>query len=181
MTSSVAEAGSPRRSRPRWVLLGVGVAVAAMLGLVINDRMADARSQDARDAAEPTAWENRAAMDRVLVDAARVMGIDPEVQPQREAPLTCMRHDGRQGVSYFLHDVGDDDPLDDPQRALEEVAQVWRDAGYAVSDVRGVDELWRLTAETPEGAPIAVLTGPGGTSVYGETGCFLRDGAPNES
>lgn len=80
-------------------------------------------------------------------------------------------------MSYFLHEVRGS-PLDDPQSALEEVARSWGEDGYAVSGVGRASELWRLSAETQDGAPISLITGPGGTSLSGETGCFLRDGGP---
>lgn len=166
-----------RRRRLVWVSIVAGGAVVALIAAVVSARVAADRERSERDAAEPTAWENRAAMDQVLVDTALLLGIEGEVQPEREAPLVCVRRDGRQGVSYLLHEVRGG-PLDDPQSALEEAARSWTDAGYAVSDVASVSEVWRLSAETQDGAPISLGTGPGGTVLTGETGCFLRDGAP---
>lgn len=180
MTVPAGESWGPRRRRSVWVPAVVGVLLVVAIGVVIADRVAASRERDEQDAAEPTAWENRVEMDQVLLDAALVLGIEPQVQEQREAPVGCVRRDGREGVSYFLHEVRGE-PLGDPQSALAEVAESWTEAGYAVSDVGQASELWRLSAETQDGAPISVGTGPGGTVLSGETGCFLEDGAPNES
>lgn len=158
-------------------IAAVGVVALGLGAAAITNRVSAAREQDERDATEPTAWENRVEMDQVLLDAALVLGIEPEVQEQREAPVGCVRRDGREGVSYFLHEVRGE-PLADPQSALAEVAEGWTDAGYTVSDIGQASELWRLSAETQDGAPISVGTGPGGTVLSGETGCFLEDGAP---
>lgn len=75
-----------RRRGQMWALLAAGLVAAGLVVAVIVNRVAQAREQDAQDAAEPTAWENRAEMDQVLVDTARLLGISGEVQPQREAP-----------------------------------------------------------------------------------------------
>lgn len=178
---SQVSAGVGGRRKTRWMAIAIVGVVAVGLGAAaVANRVFAAREQDEQDAAEQTAWENRIEMDQVLLDAALMLGIEPQVQEQREAPVGCIRRDGREGVSYFLHEVRGE-PLADPQSALAEVAESWTEAGYAVSDVGQASELWRLSAETQDGAPISVGTGPGGTVLSGETGCFLEDGAPNES
>lgn len=117
-------------------------------------------------------------MEPVLIDTARQLGITSEPLPEGDAPLACERRDGRQGLSYDLHEL-EGEALDDPEASLSEVARAWEELGYAVSSGGGgAGDVWRVSAETPEGAIVEVLTGPAATIVSGETGCFLRDGAP---
>ena len=175
MSQLPAAAGGPRRAR--WLAVAAVGVVAAGLGAAAIAKRVSGQDGDEQGASEPTAWENRIEMDQVLLDTASLLGIEPQVQEQREAPVGCVRRDGHEGVSYFLHEVRGE-PLADPRSALAEVAESWTDAGYAVSDVGQASELWRLTAETQDGAPISVGTGPGGTVLSGETGCFAVDGAP---
>lgn len=180
MTVPAGESGGPRRRRSVWVLAVVGVLVVVAIGVAIADRVAAARERDERDASEPTAWENRVQMEPVLISTARQLGITDEALPESDAPLGCERRDGRQGLSYDLPEF-EGAALDDPEPALTDVARAWEELGYAVSSVGGgAGDVWRVSAETPEGAVVEVLTGPAATIVSGETGCFLQDGGPDE-
>ncbi|GEN81489.1 hypothetical protein AFE02nite_32230 [Actinotalea fermentans] len=181
MTLPGSESGGSPRRRSAWVLGVVGVLVVVAIGVVIADRVAAARERDEDDALEPTAWENRVQMEPVLVETARQLGITSEPLPESDAPLGCERRDGRQGLSYDLPEL-EGAALDDPESALTDVARAWEELGYAVSSVGGgAGDVWRVNAETPEGAIVEVLTGPAATIVSGETGCFLEDGAPDEA
>lgn len=179
MSAPPTGADPVRRRRLVWVSIVAGVAVVALVALAVSARVTADRERAERDAAAPTAWEDRVEMNQVLIDTARLLGITSDPLPVRETPLTCVRRDGRYGVSYFLHEL-EGEPLDDPQGALDDVAQFWADAGYAVSGVGGVvgGGVWRVSAETKDGAIVEAATGPGATIVSGETGCFLRDGGP---
>ncbi|WP_155859319.1 hypothetical protein [Cellulomonas sp. KRMCY2] len=133
--------------------------------------------QAERDALESSAWENRLAMDEVIVESATLAGISSELLAEREAPLSCRRNDGRDGVSYFLHSV-EDGPVADPTATLDTVEQLWRDKGYTITrGTAGGAEA--LAATTPDGATLQMFAGPGGTGIIGETGCALIDGGPD--
>lgn len=91
--------------------LAVVVVVAVTIGVVASNER-NARVQAEQDAAEPTAWENRLAMDQVLVETAKAAGNNSDLLPEQEETLTCIRNDGRPGVSYLLHPIKDG-PLED--------------------------------------------------------------------
>lgn len=70
-TAPDGAAGSIRQRRRvlLWILAGA-IAVVGTVG-IISVNQQNARAQAEQDATEPTAWENRLAMDEVMVDRDR--------------------------------------------------------------------------------------------------------------
>lgn len=179
-TGTVTDQRAGRR-RLAWWALGVVAVGGLITGIAVTNAHSHEveRSQaarDARDALEPTAWENRLAMDEVMVESATVAGISSDLLPEREGPLWCRRNDGRDGVSYLLHPV-QDGPVADPTATLDLVERLWRDKGYTVTRAPA-GGMQALGATTPDGATLQMMAGPVGTGIIGETGCALVDGGP---
>lgn len=161
------------RSRHRWVIVVLMCAVTVGARLIT----ANLRVRDRADAAEPSAWENRADMDAVVLATAERVGIDGRSRAVLETPLTCRRNDGRDGLSYQLHPVEDNDAPADIDALLAAADEFWTDLGYSTR--RGtMGAVGFVAATAPDGAVIEVVSGPGGTEISGETICALTDGRP---
>ena len=96
----------PRRGHRtrRWIAVAVlGVALVVAVVILVNHVERAERMQDERDAAEQSAWDNRTEMDQVIIDTAARLGLTGAPREERETPLTCMRNDGRPGLSYLAH------------------------------------------------------------------------------
>lgn len=92
------------------------------------------------------------------------------------SPLACVRNDGRRGLSYHLHEI-DADPVSDVDALLSAAEEYWTDLGYDVG--RGqVGGVAGIHAQTPTGATLELISGPGATIASGETHCALTDGRP---
>lgn len=172
---------SSTRRRVRWA---GGVAVLVLVGVVgggaaVADRIqARQKAQDAQDAVEPTAWEERQELESVLPESAGAAGLEGEVEEDPYGPFHCVRTDGREGVAYSLAKVRTA-PVEDVGSFLDEVESHWQRLGYATgrSEIAGYPA---VRAVTERGSQVRAFVGPRGAGLAGETGCFLTDGAPGQ-
>jgi hypothetical protein len=157
-------------------MVAVSVAlIVVVVGVWLTTSSLRARAR--ADAAEPSAWESRAGMDEVVLATAERVGIDDRPRAVRETPLTCRRNDGRDGLSYRLHSVEDNEAAPNVDQLLTAAQDFWTELGYSTRSGH-MGSVGYIAAETPDGAVISVKSGPGGTEISGETICALTDGRP---
>lgn len=164
---------APHHPGRRWVWVAVASAVA--LTVAVAAMVVGCGDGDDSGPPEPTAWDNRAELDRVLRETADAAGITTTEEPVSEGSLPCERNDGRSGSSYFLQTLTAPGPVADADAILDAVAEQWDGLGYTVdSSLDGA-----VTALTPDGAVLQAAASQMGARLGGETLCARQDGAPD--
>jgi hypothetical protein len=151
----------PRAVGQAWLLI-----VLALMFLLM-------RQHDLRDEVRDlTAAGSRDQLNTVLADTARELGLDVRPEDLRGTPLTCTPQGARagQGESYVLRAL-QGPPMVGVDGPLSQVRFLWEELGYEVSD-RTTDDVHGLTAATPDGGSIYIVTSPGGTTLAGESACI---------
>ena len=163
-----------RRVRRRWQLVA-GVAVVCVVAAVL---WAGRESGPDVDVPKVSAAQSRTALEAVLAQTAPLLAVTMEAQPAPEGTLTCSSPAVGDGVSYELHSlVGP--AVADMAGVIAVVRAQWIQLGFAVSDRSvGGGEAKGLLGMAADGGSIYMLTGPGGTTLAGESVCSKVAGAP---
>ena len=187
MTEPTAEptAEPPVARRSGEIAVGVIVVLVLVAGFWLWRFVVGANAQHARDAAETSAWVNRDATNVVLRDTAKAAGLDVRLFGQSVNKLTCERRDDRAGFSYQLDSLIHDGPVDSAA-VVQRVIDYWDQQGLQVPG--GVpsplpssgNAIIRASAETASGAIVVIGSGPGATTLSGESMCALIPGGPTD-
>lgn len=136
----------------------------------------DASQDRAATAAEPTAWQARQDMTRLIEETAEVLGLETTPRPAGEQELVCPRARGGEGVSF--HVPGFNGPVvDDVEALLAQVREFWEGRGLTVRGT-GLGEAKGLIGTDELGSVATLLSGPGGTFAEGDTFCATVSGRP---
>lgn len=169
--------GQPRRHRRTPWVVGAGGVVFVVAAFLVNHAT---QTRQARDAAEPSAWQARQELESVIVQTADAIDLHGEPHVGIDSAQACERRDGRIGVFYTLASIKSDDELPETDAALRTISSLWTDLGYTGSEGVAAGAL-ALSAKTPTGAVLTTYAGPGGITITGETHCALTDGRPGSS
>jgi hypothetical protein len=184
MTDPTPPAPAARAARVAW-LVALALVVAAVGGIAIWRHQVGATAQHARDSAEGDAWTDREATNAILRDTAEHIGLTVELENLGVDQLGCTRNDGRPGYSYPLDPLLHDGAVDSAG-LTRAVAAYWRQRGLMLTSGSPTDgstpngELYVVRAITRTGAPVEFGSGPGGTTITGESMCALVPGGPTD-